>query len=159
VNEVRLISLRIDEASRISSLMPDYLAEMGNYVEVPKDGEGEMTYPYLTHYWKEPDRFPILWVTEDTDGGFALVRRMIDPDSGDAYHCLAEFFVTQPFRRRGLGAMVAAKVLNSFGGQWEVSVLKTNLPAQKFWQRTLTQICPDLSCNDVGASFSYELKL
>jgi len=159
VNEVQLISIEIDEASRVLSLMPDYLAEMGNYAEVPINAKGEMTYPYLTHYWKEPDRFAIVWVTKDTDGGFALVRRMIDPDTGVLYHTLAEFFVTQPFRRQGLGAMVAAKVLKSFGGQWEVSVLKTNLTAQKFWQPTLTQLCPDLRCNDVGTSFNYELKL
>ena len=159
MNEVQLIHVETDDASRISSLMPGYLAEMESYVAVPRNAAGEMSYPYLAHYWKEPDRFPIVWVTDETDGGFALVRRMIDPESGASYHSLAEFFVTQPFRRQGLGTRVAAKVLNSFGGRWEVSVLKTNLPAQKFWQQTLTQISADLSCTDVGTSFSYQLKL
>tara|TARA_R110002073_G_scaffold14926_6_gene59958 strand:- start:2718 stop:3197 length:480 start_codon:yes stop_codon:yes gene_type:complete len=157
MTELRFTQVDTQESTRIRVLMPDYLVEMGNYVDVPTDVNGNMVYPYLEHYWQAPDRLPFVLISDEVDCGFALVRSMINPDNGASYHSLAEFFVIPSFRRRGFGALAADMILKSLGGQWEVSVLKTNLPAQKFWARTLTVLCPDLTCTDTGDSHSYRL--
>ncbi|MFT7243457.1 MAG: putative acetyltransferase [Candidatus Azotimanducaceae bacterium] len=154
---IELVPVLASEAERITVMMPDYLQEMAEYTEAPRDSDGHLTYPYLAHYWREPDRFPFTMSNEGVDCGFALVRRLIDPDSGEDYHSLAEFYIAQDFRRQKLGSQAASTVLQTFAGSWEVSVLKTNLPARNFWQRTLIEICPDLTCQDVGKSFRYDL--
>jgi predicted acetyltransferase len=154
---IELVPVLATEAARITVMMPDYLKEMADYTEAPRDLDGHLTYPYLTHYWREPDRFPFTITNAGVDCGFALVRRLIDPDSGEDYHSLAEFYIAQDSRRQKLGSQAAAAVLQTFAGRWEVSVLKTNLPARNFWQRTLIEICPDLTCRDVGKSFRYDL--
>ena len=152
-----LIPVKASEAERITVMMPEYLKEMAKYTEAPRGPDGQLTSPYLTHYWREPDRFPFIMTNAGIDYGFALVRRMIDPATADAYHSLAEFYVADGFRRQKLGSKAAIKVLQAFKGHWEVSVLKSNLPARNFWQSTLVEICPELTCRDAGESFSYEL--
>lgn len=153
---IELVPVLAHEAARITVMMPDYLQEMAEYTEAPRDADGHLTYPYLSHYWREPDRFPLTMTQDGTDCGFALVRRLKDPSSSKAYHSLAEFYIAEDFRRRKLGTQAAATVLQTFAGNWEVSVLKTNLPARNFWQRTLAKLCPELICQDAEKSFRYE---
>ena len=154
---IELVPITASEAERITVLMPGYLQEMAEYTEAPRDSDGHLRYPYLTHYWREPDRFPFTMTRAGIDCGFALVRRLIDPDSGENYHSLAEFYIAQNFRRQKFGTQAAAMVLQTFAGSWEVSVLKTNLPARSFWQRILTEVSLELTCRDVGKSFRYDL--
>jgi len=154
---IELVTVEAHEAARIAVMMPDYLKEMAEYTEVPLDSAGHLTYPYLGHYWREPDRFPFTITRAGVDCGFALVRRLIDPDKPGDYHSLAEFYIAHDFRRQSFGRQAATNVLRTFKGDWEVSVLKSNLPARYFWQGTLVELCPDLTCQDAGASFRYQL--
>ena len=154
-----LESIDKTEAARLKRLMVDYLQEMAMYTTVPTDPQGALTYPYLEHYWREPDRFPFIVRIDAADCGFALVRRTLDPADGQPEHSIAEFFIKPEYRRGGLGTQVATTLIRRFPGNWEVSVLKTNLPAQPFWRDLLDSLCPSLNCSETDEHYQYRLKV
>ena len=67
--------------------------------------------------------------------GFALVTLKPFPHMpADADVRLAEVFVAQPYRRRGIGRAAALTALDSFSGQWVFEVLDGNDAALTFWR-------------------------
>lgn len=157
VRDLRIVELTVEQCDRLERLMTDYLVAMAQYTDVPKDNTGQFRYPYLDHYWREPDRFPFILQSGEVDCGFALVRSILDPENGNCYYSMAEFFIAPEFRRHGLGKTAARNVMILHPGTWEVSVLKRNLPARAFWQALLTGLCPALTCEDTGAHYQYLL--
>jgi predicted acetyltransferase len=65
--------------------------------------------------------------------GFALVRGLDGPT-----HVLGSFFVVRGARRSGIGRELAAHVLASFPGRWEIAFQDTNPPAVRFWRAVAT---------------------
>jgi predicted acetyltransferase len=65
--------------------------------------------------------------------GFALVRGLDGPT-----HVLSSFFVVRGARRSGIGRELAAHVLASFPGRWEIAFQDTNPPAVRFWRAVAT---------------------
>lgn len=120
--------------------MPAYLQEMARFEE-DADAEGELSYPYLDHYWREPDRIPYVIRENHQDSGFALVRFVRSGDTTPDYHSIAEFYIQPEFRRGGLGARTAEEILSEFTGIWLVQVLEHNHAARKFWEAVLQPYC------------------
>ncbi|MFD2792274.1 GNAT family N-acetyltransferase [Promicromonospora vindobonensis] len=85
----------------------------------------------------------------ETDGvaaspvGFALVRGVDSPS-----RVLSSFFVVRGARRSGVGRELAAQVLASFPGRWEIAFQDANLPAVRFWRAVAT--------NAVGQAWTEE---
>ncbi|MDR7384911.1 GNAT family N-acetyltransferase [Promicromonospora iranensis] len=65
--------------------------------------------------------------------GFALVRGLDGPT-----HVVSSFFVVRGARRSGVGRELAAHVLASFPGRWEVPFQDANPPAVRFWRAVAT---------------------
>lgn len=65
--------------------------------------------------------------------GFALVRGLDGPT-----RVLSSFFVVRGARRTGIGRQLAAQVLASFPGRWEIAFQDANLPAVHFWREVAT---------------------
>ena len=65
--------------------------------------------------------------------GFALVRGLDGPT-----RVLSSFFVVRGVRRIGIGRDLAAQVLRSFPGSWEVPFQDANAPAVRFWRTVAT---------------------
>ncbi|MFE7508085.1 GNAT family N-acetyltransferase [Promicromonospora sp. NPDC057488] len=65
--------------------------------------------------------------------GFALVRGLDEPT-----RVLSSFFVVRGVRRIGVGRELAAQVLQSFPGSWEVPFQDANAPAVRFWRTVAT---------------------
>jgi predicted acetyltransferase len=162
VTDLDVVTLTKQEAGRLNPMMADYLAYMSEFTEVSQDKDGQLIYPYLAHYWREPDRFAFILEADGQDCGFALVRKVLDPDTGHTYSSMAEFYIAPGHRHLGLGRAAAKIVMQRFPGPWEVSVLKNNLLARSFWPNVLDELCvkeiePKLLCTDVGTHFRYDL--
>ena len=41
------------------------------------------------------------------------------------------------YRRTGVASIVARRVFDLFPGEWQVRVMRKNVPAQAFWRRTV----------------------
>ena len=128
---------RAEDAPRIREQMPGYLAELNTFLPT---STGSLVYPYLEHYWREPDRHAFLISDQNEDCGFALVRRLHSGDANPDEHSIAEFYVQPAFRRTGVGKSAVRDLLKIYPGPWLIQVLEANLAARMFWQRTLSQV-------------------
>jgi predicted acetyltransferase len=73
--------------------------------------------------------------------GFAMVRRRsaaAPPASSPNEYSMAEFFISRPWRRRGIGAEAVRLLFDRFAGQWLISEHVRNTTAVKFWRRVVS---------------------
>jgi predicted acetyltransferase len=50
---------------------------------------------------------------------------------------MAEFFITRPSRRLGVGRTAVNLILNRFAGRWEITEYLRNPGAVSFWRRVV----------------------
>lgn len=130
-------SAKKGEQSIIANLLRLYLHDFSEFERVEIDRSGSFSYPYLDHYWQDPNRYPFLFRLEQDLTGFALLRFNVDPLKGIDFMDLSEFFVLRGLRRTGVGGMAAAKLFDLFPGRWQVRVLLANKAAMSFWRTTI----------------------
>jgi predicted acetyltransferase len=129
-----------DDRAWIRTVYRDYLAELS----VSKSG----LFPALGEWPAREDEFLVAWFNDPTarpfvilaDGqrvGFALVTRPPEFPRRTADYRMAEFFVVEHARRRGVGAGAATLIFTRFAGQWEVVEDEYNRPALAFWRRVI----------------------
>ncbi len=128
----------IDAKSVIRRLMQLYLYDFTEFLSIEIDEHGEFANTYLDHYWaldERETREPFLLRADGKLAGFALVRR-----KSDGPWIMAEFFVMRRYRRTGVGSQAARTVFARFPGEWKVSQVKQNTPAQAFWRRIIAEV-------------------
>lgn len=130
-------SAKKSEKGIVEALMQDYMAEFATFEPVEQDADGKYVYPYLPHYWGDPNRYPFLIRVGEDIAGFALLRFEANPLDGQGEMEMAEFYVTPPFRRSAVGTRTAVHLWNLFPGKWVVRVLKSNKNAYPFWKRAI----------------------
>lgn len=124
----------------IRAVYRDYLSELS----ASKTG----LFPALGEWSAREDEFLAGWFADVTahpfvilaDGhrtGFALVARPPVFPRRTADYRMAEFFVVQSARRRGVGASAASLLFHRFAGDWEVLEDEHNRPALQFWRRVI----------------------
>ncbi len=127
----------VTKKNLLDKLLQLYLHDFSSFSSVEIDAQGKFSYPYLNHYWQEPDRYPFFILVEDKVAGFVLVRDEVDPGNGDRCHDVSEFFVLRQYRRDGIGSRAAIILWEMFPGSWQVRVMKTNVAAYHFWQKLI----------------------
>jgi len=132
------------DRSTLDNLMQLYIHDFSEFTQEDIDDDGRYSYPYLSYYWQDPDRFPFLICANGKLAGFVLARRETDPETNLPNMDMSEFFVLRAFRRVGVGSEAAAKVWDQFPESWHLKVLKQNLPAVQFWKRLIS----DYTCNN-----------
>lgn len=122
----------------IENVYPLYLHDLSEFDEsiFHLNDEGLWQPDYLPVWFTTPGARPLVLRAEDQRIGFAFVG--LDPfpyRSFDVDQRLSEFFILRSCRRCGLGRAAAITVLQSFPGAWELFTLKSNRPAQAFWEK------------------------
>jgi predicted acetyltransferase len=103
------------------------------------DPSGQFRRERLDATFTDPGRRGLIAHLEPGDGtppspvGFALVRGLDGPT-----RVLGSFFVVRGARRAGIGRQLAAQVLASFPGRWEIAFQDANPPAVRFWREVAT---------------------
>jgi predicted acetyltransferase len=103
------------------------------------DPSGQFRRERLDAAFTDPAWRGLLAHLEPADGapaspvGFALVRGLDGPT-----RVLSSFFVVRGARRTGVGRQLAAQVLASFPGRWEIAFQDANPPAVHFWRAVAT---------------------
>lgn len=95
--------------------------------------EGE----FLVGWFNDPTAHPFVILADGQRAGFALVARPASFPRRTADFRMAEFFVVDHARRRGVGAGAATLLFTRFAGQWEVIEDQYNRPALSFWRRVI----------------------
>jgi predicted acetyltransferase len=52
---------------------------------------------------------------------------------------MVDFFILKKYRRQGIGQYVAYSLFDQFPGEWQVSEIAHNLPAQAFWRKIISR--------------------
>ena len=127
-----------EEKPLVAAMLQPYAAELARFPDnhpQPRDESGNYLYPYLDLYWREPARFPYLFLADEKTAGFALVRH-----TGKHWE-MAEFYVKHESRRRGLGRICATLVVANHPGAWYILFNKANRAGRALW----TSLAEDLS--------------
>jgi predicted acetyltransferase len=68
--------------------------------------------------------------------GFAVMLEEEFDDGGGCFF-MVDFFIMKKYRRQGIGQFVAHYLFDLFPGEWQVSEIARNLPAQAFWRKII----------------------
>ncbi|MEI8299155.1 MAG: GNAT family N-acetyltransferase [Pseudomonadota bacterium] len=137
---------RSDEDQRwIQAVYPEYLEELTDVMHLgtgvfPVLGEhGERHAELLARWFRDDRSHPLLILDAGRACGFALVSRPLiaSPAKGAFEFRMAEFFIRDSFRRRGVGRAAASLIFSRFAGRWEVSEATANVRAVGFWRQTV----------------------
>jgi predicted acetyltransferase len=132
---VRLKPVALADKAALWDMMADYLIEHARKV-APEDGDDPLDYPYFDPYWTEPERHPYWIVARGERAGFVLVNAW-SPSGLGVQHAIAEFCVTAPWRRGGVGTAAARLAFAAHPGQWELQVYRANPEGLAFWPRAI----------------------
>ncbi|GAB4401875.1 MAG: GNAT family N-acetyltransferase [Anaerolineales bacterium] len=119
-----------------------YLHDFSEFDGADVNEHGLYEYPYIDHYWTEPERHPFIIWADDKPAGFALVRDIPQSD-GTVLHSMAEFFILRKYRRSGVGTHAAQQLFARLPGAWQVAQIKENVPAQSFWRNVIGNFTHD----------------
>ncbi|MGB6778253.1 MAG: GNAT family N-acetyltransferase [Planococcus citreus] len=124
----------------LQNLMELYQYDFSEFESADVNENGLYGYKYLDYYWTIPTHLPFLIEVDGNLAGFALVREIASEDSScSSYLKICEFFIMKKYRKEGIGKRAAFHIFDLFQGVWEVAELETNLPAQKFWRKTISE--------------------
>jgi predicted acetyltransferase len=130
-----------DDREWIRAIYRDYLSELSVSKSglFPALGEWpDREEEFLAGWFGEPSSRPFVILSNGERVGFALVTRPPAFPRRTADYRMAEFFVVEPARRRGVGRLAVELLFSRFTGDWEVLEDEYNRPALAFWRRVIS---------------------
>ena len=125
--------------------LQSYLAELSRFADIDKNAKGQYDYPYLDHYWRQPDRHPFIIYLDNEPVGFLLVREDQDPANGSSLTEIAELYILPAFRQRSIASRAVSEVLGYFPGNWRATVFRDNHVAYGFWRQLISALDPEFT--------------
>lgn len=120
----------------LENLLELYNYDFTEFVPEDVDENGRYRYAPIKYYWKEPGRHAYFIKVDSHIAGFVMLRTL-EYDSPTPIFSMAEFFIMKIYRKKGIGKQVASQIFSKFQGEWEVSELEENIPAQNFWRKVI----------------------
>ncbi len=135
---VQLVPATLSDRNALHNLAQFYQYDFTEFLPGDVDEQGEYPYIDVRRYLTEKDHRAYLARVNGKLGGFVLIKdRPEQRDRPGRY--LAEFFVMRPYRRLGVGRMLAFQTFDTYRGYWELAVVGPNTPAQAFWRRVVDE--------------------
>ena len=129
----------IEQKSVLVQLMELYNYDFSLYSDDDINEYGYFGYSHIDDYWNESGRFPYFIRVDNKLAGLVFVRNCCEYNKLSNPHTIAEFFIMQKYRRKGIGKTVATKVFDMHNGGWEVTQWAGNIPAQMFWKSVVDE--------------------
>jgi predicted acetyltransferase len=124
----------------IQSVYGDYLDDLNPGTGLfPRLGEvGHREPDQIAHWFADPNTYPLVIVRGAEPVGFARVLRTLATAAPPRIdYRMAEFFITRPRRRLGIGQTAVKLILSRFAGRWEITEYLRNAGAVSFWRRVV----------------------
>ena len=157
---IALIPVRRTDRQLLWNLLQKYLHELSRWYAQAPDAEGNYPYRWFDAYFTEPDRVALLILDDDIPVGFALLNA--HSYIGEAPdHVLAEFTVFPAYRGRGIASQAVQRILDVYGGRWEIKYSERNTAASRLWNGIAKKYHPqshDLGDDETVLAFSTELR-
>jgi predicted acetyltransferase len=129
----------VAERPILRNLMELYQHDFSEFDRADTGPLGLYDYPYLDHYWVEPERSPFLVRVDGNLAGFVLVARYNYLTGIKDTWVIAEFFVMRKYRQQGIGEHVACYIFDQFPGAWQVGQITENPAAIAFWRKVIAR--------------------
>lgn len=128
----------------IQRLYGEYLRDLSatsmNTGMFPVSGEfGEREDDLMARWFADDSSHPLVILQNEVPVGFALVSRPPVNRREQVDYRMAEFFIQEKARRRGLGRLAAQLIFRRFSGAWEITEFQYNAPAVAFWRSVVTE--------------------
>lgn len=136
--KIKVEPISVEQKSVLMQVMELYNYDFSIFSNKDINEYGYYGYSRIDDYWNEEGRFPFFIRVDDKIAGLVLVRSCCEYSKLNNPHNIAEFFVMQKYRRRGIGKTAAMQVFDLFRGGWEVAQWAQNVPAQKFWRSVVS---------------------
>lgn len=117
---------------QVRRMLDKYLTELAQY------GEVDLQYPWFDAYW-QPGEVRWAYMLQDGSGqpaGFAMVNTHA-PTGNPVDYAMAEFYVVPAKRGLGVGRAAVRDLLRAHPGTWELSAMRANRDALRFWSSAL----------------------
>jgi predicted acetyltransferase len=127
----------------IESVYRDYLDDLAplNTGIFPALGEvGHREPDQLVRWLADPTAQLFIILNDQQPAGFAMVTPggSVSQASGPrSNYRMAEFFISRPQRRRGVGRSAVRLILDRFDGTWEIIEYLRNPGAVSFWRKVV----------------------
>jgi predicted acetyltransferase len=125
-----------DDKIILRHLLELYCYDFSEFDGADVDEHGLFNYKYLDQYWTDINRHPFLIRVAGKIAGFALIHEA-ERQGYDPSFFMAEFFIVKKYRRKGIGGIVAYHFFDLYRGEWYVSQILANRPAQLFWHKVI----------------------
>ena len=127
----------LKSTKEVLPLFHSYMKYMSQFFDIKNyDDWLENQIKYINMYDTEKNRFVYAMYESNKMIGFSFVNDYLKLNAKGL--AIAEFYIEPEKQHKGYGAKLAAHIFNEFPGDWEISVIKNNLNAQKFWQSVIT---------------------
>jgi len=148
-------------ADWLRAVYPLYLQDLTRYEPrlYTLDERGQWQPNYLYWWLDERNGLPLVIEWQGRRVGFVLLNTTPHYRNLRADLKCSEFFITNEFRRQGLGVAVVERLAEIYGGVWEVEAIRANLPAVRFWQRFIEKQGRLLEQTESEAHFNWVFAL
>jgi predicted acetyltransferase len=137
---LELIRTGEDQHAVLANMLELYAYDFSDFLPLELGDDGRFGYKKLDLYWTDARRQAFLVRCEKKLAGLVLIKRGSEIEAwNEEVWDMAEFFILRRYRRRGIGAEVAAKVWRSCPGLWEVRVRAENTAAVQFWNSAVAR--------------------
>ncbi|MGM9972704.1 MAG: GNAT family N-acetyltransferase [Clostridiaceae bacterium] len=163
--EVKVVLANEENSNIIKNIYPLYLHDLsevygnvpneyGIYEDEPIKTLGEQ-YDVQNIWFQNPNKlYPFIIMVDGKPAGFDLVSTGEFAPKGMDYY-VYEFFLLRPYRGKGIASTAAKKIFDKFSGKWGLYVAPsgTNLRAEKFWRKTISDYTNENFQEEHGSTF------
>jgi predicted acetyltransferase len=127
---------RLDDYPALQQMLELYQYDLSDIWA--QDADAEARYGYKLERFKLDERYHAHVAMEGAQyAGFALVAPAAVTSKEGSW--MEQFFVLKRYRRTGIGRALALHSLESHPGPWEVGQMPSNVAAQTFWRKVISE--------------------
>lgn len=141
---VELKLVKEEEKRVLANMLQLYLHDITRFLHMEMNNEGLFEYKYLDNYWTNKDYIPYFIIADNKIAGFILVNNdFLALDKGKDGHNIAEFFIMNSFKRKGIGKKASHLIFDMYPGNWEVRPVLRSEEAKVFWENIIKEYTDD----------------
>ncbi len=137
---IEVVRVEKSEQQILHNIMQFYIYDFSQFINSIEVNEQGLYEPFnLEEYWTRENKHPFFIKVDGILAGFVLVNSQ----TGTSPASIAEFFILKKYSGKGIGKIVARKVFDMFLGEWRITQIAKNYPAQAFWRSVIKDYTND----------------
>ncbi|MBE4908239.1 GNAT family N-acetyltransferase [Bacillus luteolus] len=137
---IEVLRVEKNEQQILHNIMQFYIYDFSQFINSIEVNEQGLYDPFnLEEYWIHENKHPFFIKVDDVLAGFVLVNSQTETSPAS----IAEFFILKKYAGKGIGKVVARRIFDMFLGDWKITQIAKNYPAQAFWRSVIKDYTND----------------